>query len=86
MGTDGGGQSNSLSGAGNGPLVGADIDLELEQNSFKVSIYIVSFQVFFFIVRLFFTNILVFLGFFLSFDFCRFCMVIRFFHPLNNGQ
>ena len=50
MGTDGGGQSNSLSGAGNGPLVGADTDLELEQNSFTVSIYIVSFQVFFFVI------------------------------------
>ena len=24
--------------------------------------------------------------FFLTFDFCRFCMVIRFFHPRHNGQ
>ena len=24
--------------------------------------------------------------FFLAFDFCRFCMVIRFFHPRHNGQ
>ena len=23
---------------------------------------------------------------FLAFDFCRFCVVIRFFHPRNNGQ
>ena len=27
-----------------------------------------------------------FLGFFLAFDFCRFCVVIRFFHPRHNGQ
>ena len=25
-------------------------------------------------------------SFFLAFDFCRFCMVIRFFHPRHNGQ
>ena len=24
--------------------------------------------------------------FFLAFDFCRFCLVMRFFHPRNNGQ
>ena len=24
--------------------------------------------------------------FFLAFDFCRFCVVIRFFHPRHNGQ
>jgi len=24
--------------------------------------------------------------FFLAFGFCRFCMVIRFFHPRHNGQ
>jgi len=23
---------------------------------------------------------------FLAFDFCRFCVVIRFFHPRHNGQ
>ena len=28
----------------------------------------------------------VFLFFFLAFDFCRFCVVIRFFHPRHNGQ
>ena len=27
-----------------------------------------------------------FLGFFLAFDFCRFCVVIRSFHPRHNGQ
>ena len=29
--------------------------------------------------------LLIFLSF-LAFDFCRFCMVIRFFHPRHNGQ
>ena len=24
--------------------------------------------------------------YFLAFDFCRFCVVIRFFHPLHNGK
>ena len=29
---------------------------------------------------------LVLFSVFLAFDFCRFCVVIRFFHPLHNGQ
>jgi len=27
-----------------------------------------------------------FFSVFLAFDFCRFCVVIRFFHPCHNGQ
>ena len=30
--------------------------------------------------------VVVFLCLFLAFDFCRFCVVIRFFHPHHNGQ
>ena len=28
----------------------------------------------------------IFLYLFLAFDFCRFCVIIRFFHPRHNGQ
>ena len=31
-------------------------------------------------------SVVFFYSFFLAFDFCRFCVVIRFFHPRHNGQ
>jgi len=32
------------------------------------------------------TMFFVFVCLFLAFDFCQFCVVIRFFHPQHNGQ
>ena len=33
-----------------------------------------------------YTSVQICFGFCLAFDFCRFCVVIRFFHPRHNGQ